>query len=82
MLLLEQQIPQGTEKVRARGGKSRGRGLGAGSAPPSAVLPSGLELSVQNPSLPGINRKNSNYQTPLCDLLDQIFGTGAYDSVF
>ena len=55
VLLLEQQIPQGTEKVRARGGKSKGRGLGAGSAPPSAVLPSGLELSVQNPSLPGVN---------------------------
>ena len=55
MLLLEQQIPQGTEKVRARGGKSKGRGLGAGSAPPSAVLPSGLELSVQNPSVPGVN---------------------------
>ena len=55
MLLLEQQIPQGTEKVRARGRKSKGRGLGARSAPPSAVLPSGLELSVQNPSLPGVN---------------------------
>ena len=25
MLLLEQQIPQGTKRVRARGGKSRGR---------------------------------------------------------
>ena len=55
MLLIEQQIAQGTERVRARGGKSRGRGLGAGSAPPSAVLPSGLELSVQNPSLPGFS---------------------------
>ena len=55
MLLLEQQIPQGKGKVKARGEKSRGRGLGAGSAPPSAVLPSGLELSVQNPSLPGFN---------------------------
>ena len=55
MLLLEQQIPQGKGKVKARGEKSRGRGLGAGSAPPSAVLPSGLELSVQNPSLPGLN---------------------------
>ena len=32
-----------------------GGGLGAGVAPPSAVLPSGLELSVQNPSLPGFN---------------------------
>ena len=55
MLLLEQQIPQGKGKVKARGEKSRGRELGAGSAPPSAVLPSGLELSVQNPSLPGLN---------------------------
>ena len=57
MLLLEQKIPQGTEKVRARGGKSRGRGLGAGLALPSAVRPSGLELSVKNPILPGVNRK-------------------------
>ena len=32
-----------------------GGGLGAGAAPPSAVLASGLELSVQNPSLPGFN---------------------------
>ena len=30
MLLLEQQIPQGTERVRARGGKSRGRAGGLG----------------------------------------------------
>ena len=28
MLLLEQQIPQGTKRVRARGGKSRERAVG------------------------------------------------------
>ena len=32
-----------------------GGGLGAGVAPPSDVLPSGLELSVQNPILTVIN---------------------------
>ena len=36
-------------------GEEQGEGRGLGSAPPSAVLPSGLELSVQNPSLPGFN---------------------------
>ena len=53
--MLEQQIPQGTKRVRARGGGRARGGLGDGAAPPSAVLPSVLELSVQNPSPPGFN---------------------------
>ena len=55
MLLREQQIPQGTKRVRARGGKSRGRAGGWGRT--LLLLSCLLAWSsvIQNPSLPGFN---------------------------
>ena len=54
MLFLSSRLLRAQRRSEPELGRARG-GLGAGAAPPSAILPSGLELSVQNPSLPGFN---------------------------
>ena len=51
--MLEQKIPQGTEKVRARGGKNRGR-VGGWVGPSLCCTAFWLQTpGSRNPSLPG-----------------------------